>query len=697
MDERLHSLLHLHFGYNEFRGRQEEIILHTLAGNNSLVIMPTGGGKSLCFQLPALAMEGTALVISPLISLMQDQVDSLRVNGIPAAAYNSAASPEEIKIIKKDLGTESLKLLYVSPEKAIQPDFLQEICDKKISLIAIDESHCVSMWGNDFRKDYTLLTVLLDRFTSVPVMALTATADKVTQDDILVKLAMPEARKFIESFERPNLTIGVAPAAGRLHHIIEFVTDRSDEAGIIYCLSRKSTEMVASKLQERGIGAAFYHAEMSNEKRQQVQRAFQNDEIQVICATIAFGMGIDKSNVRYVLHYNLPKNLESYYQEIGRAGRDGLPAETILYFSTGDSHILRKFIEDSSADEMYKSVQKSKLNRIIEYGQATSCRTNIILNYFGEFRSKPCGHCDNCLIPADKFDGTLLARKALSAVKRMRERAGITMLADVLRGSRREGVLRMNFDKIKTYGAGSDVTRADWLFYISQMINLGLLEINYSEFNRLIITQPGEDVLYGRSMIELSRPAPQEEPKITKAPQDSVFDNDLFEKLRHVRQQLAEQQNVPPYVIFHDATLREMSSKKPTSLTTLAGITGVGSYKLMKYGNQFLEIIQKHQPVKKVLGDTVRETHALFLEGLSAEEIAEKRDLTTGTIVSHFLKLHEAGVTIDLLRDIPEKDLEEIKKAREELPDMERLSELYDRLQGKYSYNHLKLALAHKN
>lgn len=588
--EDLAGILKSVFGYDSFRGEQETIIRYTLSGQSSLVIMPTGGGKSLCYQLPALVTKGTTIVISPLIALMQDQVDALRANGIPAAALNSSISSGEVPLIVQRIGTEQLKLLYVSPEKAITPAFIELVRNKQISLVAVDESHCVSVWGNDFRKDYTYIPQLLENLAGVPVMALTATADRATQKDIAEKLALKRPKIFITSFERANLSLSVEPGTRRAERLVRFVRDHSDESGIVYCLSRKSTETIAGQLQAQNIQAAYYHADMSAADRQRIQRDFQLDKIRVICATIAFGMGIDKSNVRYVLHYNLPKNLESYYQEIGRAGRDGLPARTILYFSMADAQVLRQFIDRSESDDKFKLVQRSKLARMIEFGQSTSCRTNMILSYFGEHRSKPCGHCDNCSNPPDTFDGTELAQKALSAIYRSRERVAINMLSDILRGSEKSALLRMNFHKIKTYGAGKDTSREDWLFYISQMVNQGLLEIDFTNYNILKITGPGHDVLFRNSRVFLTRKSIEKSLSASRHSTEEP-DNSLLAKLRTLRTSLARAEGLPPYTVFHDSTLEEMASTLPKDLEALAAVNGVGTHKLRKYGDRFIKLI----------------------------------------------------------------------------------------------------------
>lgn len=699
MSTNIKLLLKRYFGYDEFRGQQEEIIKHILNKKDSLIIMPTGGGKSLCYQLPALAMEGTAIIISPLIALMKDQVDALRGNGISAGALNSSISADESSSIVNNIGTEELKLLYVSPEKAVSTSFINFIKGKTISLIAIDEAHCVSIWGNDFRIEYTSLPSLTQYFPDVPVIGLTATADKATQTEIINKLQLRNSRKFISSFERNNLFITVKPAHRRMDHILYFVKNRENESGIIYCLSRKSTEMVAENLREAGIKAYHYHAELNSEQRSGVQKAFQQDEIKVVCATIAFGMGIDKSNVRYVLHYNLPKNLESYYQEIGRAGRDGLNSETVLFFSVNDGQIFQSFIDKSEADESFKIVQRAKLNRMIEFCQSTSCRTNMILSYFGEFRYEPCGHCDNCKHPPLYFDGTIIAQKALSAVKRLKEKAAINMLADVLRGSNKKEILDAGYDKIKTFGAGNDISREFWLGYISQLINQGYLEIDFTDHNKLKVTELGTMVLNRKQKVNLSQPYINEKTDYAShESKTSRFENDLFQYLKSIRLTLAKMDDVPAYVIFNDATLKEMSEVKPMFLSDMAEISGVGKHKLEKYGSLFIDEIKKFvassTTLKNIKGKTYAETFNYLREGFSIEEIAKKRNLNPLTIYSHIAYLYEKGESIDISQYISEDEINLIITAWYKLNRPNSLKEIHTYFNESVEYYKIRLALA---
>ncbi|MDX1452776.1 MAG: DNA helicase RecQ, partial [Oleiphilaceae bacterium] len=498
-----------YFGYDSFRLSQQAVIERTLAGKSSLVIMPTGGGKSMCYQLPAILLPGLTLVVSPLIALMQDQVQGLLSSGINAAALNSACTPEEEAGIRSQAQDGQLKLLYVSPERAVTPAFLHWVSNVNLAQIAIDEAHCVSVWGNDFRPEYTQLTALTRLFPQTPVAALTATADTATQRDILAQLALTKCEVFVSSFERKNIRVDVLPAKNRMPLMRDFIAGHKNEPGIVYCLSRKSTEQVAQKLRGEGYRAQHYHGAMDSDERARIQQAFLEDKVQIICATIAFGMGIDKPNIRWIIHYNLPKNIESYYQEIGRAGRDGEPADALLFAGYGDMKTLTQFIDGSNASETFKEVQRAKLNRMWEYSQTLSCRTNFILNYFGEHREAGCGHCDSCLHPPTSFDGTIIAQKALSAVYRLNQSVGVNMLIDVLRGASNRHVIQAGYDQIKTYGAGKDIDWKAWQHYIMQLVDRGYLAIDFTRNNALQLTALSRNVLKGESTVTLCE---QQEP-----------------------------------------------------------------------------------------------------------------------------------------------------------------------------------------
>ncbi len=592
----IHAILQQVFGYPSFRDQQEDIVVHALSGKDSLVIMPTGGGKSLCFQIPALASTGLTLVISPLIALMEDQVKALRANGVMAAFVNSTQNSREKREILKDLDSGVLKLLYISPEKAMTAAFLQYIGKKEVALVAIDEAHCVSIWGNDFRPEYAALKGLRNQLPNTPFMALTATADKATQLDITKQLDLQNPRVFLSSFERKNINIRVQPGQKRLQQIVQFLDQHRSHAGIIYCLSRKSTMQLAEQLRNRGFNAAHYHARIEVPMKKQVQEAFQRDEIQIICATIAFGMGIDKSNIRWVIHYNLPKNIESYYQEIGRAGRDGAQAEAMLFYSYHDISVFRRFIDESDAHETFKHVQRLKLDRIWEFTQATSCRTNLILNYFGEYRNKPCGHCDICTHPPQLFDGTKYAKMALQICKEAGEKIGMHLLVDALRASGRKEVMQAGLNHLPSYGVGRSIPRFAWIMYITQLVNQGLLEIDYTQHSVLKITRLGSDVVGGSLTIHLSRPKGVQPKQQTLLPEPSEdgYDQALFDQLRTLRKQIADEESVPAYIVFADKVLQRMSAQRPQDLAGMHRISGVGDYKLNKYGAAFLKCLLEY-------------------------------------------------------------------------------------------------------
>ena len=597
-----------YFGYNSFRNNQEEIIRHITQGHDALVLMPTGGGKSICYQIPALTMPGTAIVVSPLISLMKDQVETLQANGIEAEALNSGNDPSADLVIRRRCLQGSIKLLYISPEKLLSEiDYL--LSHIHISLFAIDEAHCISQWGHDFRPEYTQLGILREKFPKTPIMALTATADKITRHDIIEQLNLHDAREFISSFDRPNLSLSVKrgyKAAEKMHFILNFIKARPLEAGIIYCLSRKTTEKVAEDLRKKGIHAAPYHAGLSNLERSQTQEMFKNDQLLVVCATIAFGMGIDKSNVRWVIHYNMPKSIESFYQEIGRAGRDGAPADTILFYSLADIVQLSEFARQSGQQD----INMDKLKRMREYAESNVCRRRILLNYFSEQTDHDCGNCDICENPPQRFDGTRHVQMALSAVKRTDEQIRISTIVEILKGMRSPTVVRHQYDQLKTFGVGKDISSSDWQDYLLQMLQMGFIEIAYNEGNKVRITDIGNDVLYGRKEAMLcvidhsTQEEPRRKPKLRLEipsitipglpPTTGVEDPRLFEALRNLRSTCANEEGFPPYIVFTDKVLHALATIKPTSLEQFGNISGIGEHKKQKYGNRFVEVIKKY-------------------------------------------------------------------------------------------------------
>ncbi len=626
------QVLRTYYGYETFRPMQEEIINHTLQRKDSLVLMPTGGGKSICYQIPALLLEGTAIVVSPLISLMKDQVEALRTNGIAAEALNSGNSDEENWAVRQKCRQGQVKLLYVSPERILTeiPWLLQ---DFHVSLFAIDEAHCISQWGHDFRPEYTQLGKLRQQFPHTPIMALTATADKLTKQDILGQLCLSDPQVFISSFDRPNLSLDVKrgySANERLRAILNVIDRHPDESGIIYCLKRDTTEKLAAKLKEKGIKANAYHAGLMIDERNRVQEDFINDRLDVVVATVAFGMGIDKSNVRYVIHNNLPKSIESFYQEIGRGGRDGLPTETVLFYNLQDLITLRKFADDSGQQE----INGEKLKRMKEYAESQVCRRRILLNYFGETSECNCGNCDVCINPPQQFDGTILVQKALSAILRANEQIGFTTTIDILHGSYSPDVTINGYQRLKTFGAGRDTPSRDWRDYLLQMLQMGFIEIAYNESGHLKVTELGKEIVHGKKAAQLAvivredihvRPKKKtgKKSEATKSkaatgdnrlgmkrifgigisnstsPSDNAEEGGrenkpLFERLRQLRRTIADTNNWPPYIVVSDKTLHAIAAEQPTTLLQFGNIHGIGEHKCKAFGQQFIACIKDY-------------------------------------------------------------------------------------------------------
>lgn len=641
---RAHALLRRFYGYDSFRPMQLDIIYNVVSGHDTVVLMPTGGGKSVCYQLPALmADEGVTIVVSPLIALMHDQVEGLLANGIPAASVNSMQSESDNRTVMERAYEGKIRLLYISPERLMLE--LDRISTQfKVALLAIDEAHCISQWGHDFRPEYIQLCRLKSQFPGVPVMALTATADRTTRDDIIRQLRLDNPEIFISSFDRPNISLNVISGLKKnqkMRHIVSLIDKYPGEAGIIYCMSRKTTEKMAEELIKLGYSAAPYHAMMSPVARTHTQRQFINGDIQIVCATVAFGMGIDKSNIRWVVHNNMPLSMESYYQEIGRAGRDGLPAEALMFFSAADLVTLQHFVDDSGRREL----NAEKLRRIRGYVDAQVCRRRVLLSYFNEDTDHDCGNCDVCLDPPERFDGTQLCQMALSAIARTGGHAGISMLIDILRGSGRSDLVEKGFDRIKTYGVGRNIPYRDWNHYITQMLQLGLFDIDYADRGRFALTEAGKRVLFKGEKVLLAKYY-GDEVRSTSARQlnmaeNSLFDEDLLAKLKKLRVTIARREGVPPYIVFNDKTLNDMVRKRPLSRSEFGRIDGVGERKTERYWRDFVNAVRRHIGKGDVIEpDSLRAriTEALH-EGISVSEIGERVALTSREVYKEIKKM----------------------------------------------------------
>jgi ATP-dependent DNA helicase RecQ len=702
--------LQKYYGYSEFRHRQEEIIRHILNKGDAMVLMPTGGGKSLCYQLPAVLLDGLTIVISPLIALMKDQVDALNVAGIPAVYLNSTQSNAEQQDIVNRLKSNSIKLLYLAPERLFKSgswstDFLQSL---KVSLIAIDEAHCISHWGHDFRPEYLMLAGLKTTFPNIPVIALTATADQLTRKDIMEKLALHNPAQFVSSFNRANINYKVAPKKNSLNQLLAFLDDHQEDSGIIYCLSRQSTEDLANQLKKEGFLAEAYHAGLSNEVKARNQEAFLRDEVRIMVATIAFGMGINKSNVRYVVHIDLPKNIEGYYQETGRAGRDGLPSEALLFYSPGDAIKLQGFARVEGNEEQSRIMLK-KLDDMVKYCQLQTCRRKYLLNYFNETFPDNCGSCDVCLSAYQKFDGTLIAQKALSAVARLKERFGSGYVIDLLRGSQNSKMWEEH-KQLKTYGAGADISKADWQRYLRELVTLGYLKVSDDVYPVLKLTGKSDAVLKGKQTVELTLWQTTEDAPI-QAPSHEA---DLLRKLKETRTIIANRENLPAYIILSDATLLELATYLPQNEEELLHISGFGEVKLARYGSEFLTIVTnyceekslsskiKNRPAKRerkpkvlVANGTKQESFNLYKSGISIEEIAALRELAPTTIQGHLCHFIQTG-EIDVSEFVAAEKIPAIKDAVESYG-QQALSPLKEVLGDTYSYMEIKAVIADMN
>ncbi len=683
-------MLKQYFGFGSFRPLQKEIIFDALAGKDVFAVLPTGGGKSLCFQMPALVRPGLTVVISPLIALMKDQVDALQAAGVPATFLNSSLAAGESRPRLRGLHNGEYRLLYVAPERLMLSGFIEDLKRWNVNLFAIDEAHCISEWGHDFRPEYRQLASLRDHFPNVPVMALTATATERVRGDIVKQLHLRESACYVASFNRPNLTYRVAAKSGAYEQILDFVRGRKRESGIIYCQARKTAESLAAKLNADGVSAASYHAGLESNERSRNQEAFLRDEVRVVCATIAFGMGINKPNVRFVIHYDLPKNIEGYYQETGRAGRDGLPSECLLLFSPGDRIKYSRFI-DEKPDPREREIARQQLEQIVHYAEVASCRRAFLLEYFGEKYDGPadpeigasgnCGGCDNCLSPRETWDGTVAAQKFLSCVYRIREKSGfgvgIQHVVEVLCGAETERIRKWGHQTLSTYGIGSEHSRSEWGAIGRELVRLGFLTQNADQFNAVEITTEGRAALKSRQKVTLTRPVTAPEPAKHRAGEIDC-DEALFDRLRQLRKQLADERGVPPYIVFSDVALRQMARFYPQDEKSFSRISGVGEKKLREFGAAFMAEIgaflqtnarqmfaddsfSEPAPVSRrsALGDTVRETLHLFRQGKSVADIARIRGLKDGTIYGHLEEAMLAGESVNM------SDLFDAKASRE--------------------------------
>ncbi len=689
------ALLRRFYGYSSFRPHQLEIITAVMQGHDVTVLMPTGGGKSVCFQIPALLGNGFAIVVSPLLSLMKDQVSALLANGIPAASVNSLQSDEENHRILEQLITGKIKILYISPERLLM-EMDRWSSDLPVDLIAIDEAHCISQWGHDFRPDYTRLSRIKELMPDVPIMALTATADRLTRDDIALQLRLQDPKLFVGSFDRPNLSLKVMLNPGkadRYNMICSMINRYRYDSGIVYCMSRKIAENVSAELSQRGFRSAPYHAGLSAELRNDTQEKFINGEYQVICATVAFGMGIDKSNIRWVIHYNLPKNIESYYQEIGRAGRDGSAAETVMFYSYADIATLQSFVDESGQ----RSVNMEKLERIKAYAEASVCRRRVLLSYFNEILDHDCGNCDVCRNPPQRFDGKIIAQKALSAVVRTGESVGITMLIDILRGMSNAELISKGYHLIKTYGAGRDMSFGQWNHYIAQLIQLGMFEIAYDRHNHLTVTDYGRAVLRGEvevSLAKYSQIITGKSGKVRRRMKEDVTmtdDERLMILLKALRENIASSEGIPSYLVLNDRILEELVRLKPQSMEEFADVEGIGERRVIKYWRRFVNEILVFLGKKKVAsrGVSAAETALLLSRDFQPAEIAEIKGIKVSSVYHHIVELIDADRFTDFSRVITRNQYLHVMKLYEDDPE-----KLYERIDKDLPYGLPTVALA---
>lgn len=712
--EKAKEILKHQFGYDSFRLNQESAIEAVLAGKDAVVLMPTGGGKSLCYQIPALMKDGLTLVVSPLIALMKDQVDSLVGNGVEAAFLNSTQTVKQQNEVFERIKSGKLKLLYVAPERLLQggDQFISFLKTIDVSLFAIDEAHCISSWGHDFRPEYRQLATLKKQFPDVPLIALTATADKLVRADIIKFLEFDDSELLVSSFNRPNIFYGVNQKRNSYGQLLSFLSERRNESGIVYCLSRKGTESLAWDLKDEGFQARPYHAGLDRATRQKNQESFLNDETKIIVATIAFGMGIDKSNVRFVVHMDLPKNVESYYQETGRAGRDGLESDALLFFSWGDVTKLKGFVEIDSNQKQSKIMLK-KLDQMGEFGDLKTCRRKFLLRYFDEELTEDCGNCDNCNTEYEKFDGTIIAQKALSAVYRTGQNFGISYLIDLLRGSKSKKI-RLEHLNLKTYGVGTDISKNDWFDYFKDLLAQGFIAKTQGQFPTIVLTEKSEGVLYGQTKVELYKIIAREEKSSSLVSDVShPYIEELLDDLKSLRTEFAREEGVPPYVVFSDATLVELATFLPQDASGMLKMSGIGDVKMERYGADFLRVVKDYcelhdlesrmnlkMPVRKKRSkrnakgeDTYSVSLKMFQDGKSVDEIAKARGIKQNTVENHLVRFIPSGeIQIEDLVD--EEKIEMIKDAIYEVRPEKGLSPIKEILGEDFTYNEIRAVAA---
>ncbi len=699
------TILNSVFGYDEFRHSQQDIIQQLMQGGDAVVLMPTGGGKSLCYQIPAMLRPGVGIIISPLIALMQDQVSALLQLGVRAAFLNSTLDALTSREIEQQLSRGELDLLYVAPERLMTESFLGLVDRSPLALFAIDEAHCVSQWGHDFRPEYIQLSILHQRYPQVPRIALTATADETTRAEIIQRLGLEQAKMYVSSFDRPNICYRLSQNQGNARDaLLRFILNEHEgDAGIVYCLSRNKVEQTAEWLSRKGLAALPYHAGMPARERQHNQHRFLNEDNIIIVATIAFGMGIDKPDVRFVAHLNLPKSIEAYYQETGRAGRDGLPATAWMMYGLQDVIMLKQMMESSDADEKHKRIERHKLDSMLGFSELTSCRRQALLKYFGDHMDEPCGNCDTCLTPVETWDATVVAQKALSCVHRTGQRFGVNYLTDVLLGKDNDRIKNFSHDRLGVYGIGTELNARQWRDIFRQLIARNLLTVDVQGHGGLRLTEQCRAVLRGEQALMLRQELKKEKTKSrTRKQKQGINESNqyLWEALRACRKKLAEQLDVPPFVIFHDATLMEMMERQPQNKEQFARISGVGAHKLDAYADKFLEVIQEHAEKEKrcsSASDTVEETLELFKQGMSINDIAAHRKLKLSTIYTHLSEKIAQGVLS--LKEVVDIDEQQIRIIQDEFlnldeKDAEKLKPVYDALDGMFNYELLRCVRA---